>query len=208
MINVSYDKEFVFHDGKRAKSLAELLINIEKISDADFSQFVNPYKNDFANWINDVIMDYDLALKLRKTLSKDETIYIITTHLSSVIANSVEKSVDVTTIKPQVKTNKSSGIMAGLFKKKENKEDGHIDAVAEGKMVKADNSEISKPEIRKILFEPEKKVEHHNIAYQKPIAHQDKHLIEEGSSESVLWTLLYGLVIGLILILIMYRFVF
>lgn len=223
MINVSYEKEFVFHDGKRAKNLVELAGIIEKLSDSEFSQFVNPYKNDFANWVNDVVMDYDLAAKLRKTFSKDETSFIINNRLSSIIVDSHVDSHDTTIEVPTLKSletvHKSSGIIGGIFKKKDEKktEDKKLeyrrleDKKAEEKKRLEDKKQEEKArEIKTTLTEPKRIPEQHEISSHTSFVHKETKLLDGGeeSSENVLWMLTYGLVIGLILILIMYRFLF
>ena len=65
MINAPFEKEFVFHDGKRAKNILELYEILERLSDQDFVSFVNSYKNDFANWVEAVLLDKGFAQKLR-----------------------------------------------------------------------------------------------------------------------------------------------
>ncbi len=81
MINAPYEKEFVFHDGQRAKNLLELSVIIEKISQQDFERFVNPDKNDFANWTEYVLQDRELAASLRSTVSLPKTKELINNRL-------------------------------------------------------------------------------------------------------------------------------
>jgi len=77
LISAPHDKEFVFHDGSRAKNLSELVLKIEHITDHEFHQFINPNKNDFANWTEHVLNDKHFADKLRALLSKNDTIRLI-----------------------------------------------------------------------------------------------------------------------------------
>lgn len=77
MINAPYEKEFVFHDGRRAKNLLELSSTLENIGQQDFERFVNPSKNDFANWVEYVLLDKELASSLRSTILLDKTKEII-----------------------------------------------------------------------------------------------------------------------------------
>jgi hypothetical protein len=77
MINAPYEKEFVFHDGRRAKNILELNDVIEQLADYDFSEFVNDQKNDFANWIQEVLQDRRLAEMLRTTISKHYTVDLL-----------------------------------------------------------------------------------------------------------------------------------
>jgi len=73
MINAPYEKEFVFNDGQRAKNLLELSVVIERMGQQDFEIFVNPSKNDFANWIEYVLLDKQLASSLRSTILLNKT---------------------------------------------------------------------------------------------------------------------------------------
>jgi hypothetical protein len=73
MINAPYEEEFVFQDGRRAKNLLELSVVLEGINRQDFERFVNPGKNDFANWVEYVLMDKQLASSLRSTISFEKT---------------------------------------------------------------------------------------------------------------------------------------
>lgn len=77
MISAPYEKEFIFHSGQRAKNISELGNIIEHLSFEEFQEFVNSSKNDFANWIEFVLMDKFLAGKLRETTSKDGTLDIM-----------------------------------------------------------------------------------------------------------------------------------
>jgi hypothetical protein len=83
LVNASYDKELVFQDGSRAKNIVELIGKIETLNLHDFSHFVNHSKNDFANWIEYVIMDKDLSVSLRKTHSKEKTLELLKIKISS-----------------------------------------------------------------------------------------------------------------------------
>ncbi len=92
MINASHDKEFVFHNGNRARNLLELVSRIESISDHEFHHFVNPHKNDFANWTEHVLGDKHFADKLRTLLSKNETISLIKDRIAeATFGNSIIK---------------------------------------------------------------------------------------------------------------------
>ena len=255
MINASYEKEFVFHDGKRAKNLIELAGILEKLPDIEFSKFVNQYKNDFANWITDVLIDYNLASRMRKVFSKEETLFLIHSTISSSVAESM-KLQDVipdkihNTIHDRIqdqterhnmpllstsnnldtsntidssksdKPRKSIGLIGGIFKKKEHKLTGDI--LSESKSFEDKKSDEVKP-IH--IPEPEHKLEHkhetnytphetHNVQ-ETPEVHQvhstaehHSRKIDDNSTESLIWMILYGLVIGLIVILVLYRLVF
>lgn len=83
MINAPYEKEFVFHDGRRAKNLLELSSMLENIGQEDFERFVNTSKNDFANWIEYVLLDKELASSLRSTTLFSKTKELISNKIMS-----------------------------------------------------------------------------------------------------------------------------
>ena len=64
--DVPPDKYFWLCNGKILKNLKELEEELGRMSFDTFHYHVNPYKNDFANWINDVIGDTTLANEIRK----------------------------------------------------------------------------------------------------------------------------------------------
>lgn len=77
LINARYDEEFVFNDGTRAKNILELMLKLEHLDAYEFQKFVNSTKNDFANWIAIVLNDARFADKLRKVMTREETIRLI-----------------------------------------------------------------------------------------------------------------------------------
>ncbi len=60
------DKVFWVNGGAVLRNLADLEKELMSMSFETFHYHVNPYKNDFANWVNDVIGDSTLAKELRK----------------------------------------------------------------------------------------------------------------------------------------------
>ncbi len=68
--DVPEDKRFYVHNGSILKNLRELGGELERMSFETFHYHVNPYKNDFANWVNDVIGDKILADELRKVKTR------------------------------------------------------------------------------------------------------------------------------------------
>jgi hypothetical protein len=55
------EKYFMLCSGTAIKSIEELALMLDKITDEDFSFHVNEEKNDFANWIKDVFGNKELA---------------------------------------------------------------------------------------------------------------------------------------------------
>jgi hypothetical protein len=64
--------EYVFycHDGSVFAALRELAEGLEAMSDETFAYHSNPEKQDFSNWVRDVIGDQELASDLAKATSR------------------------------------------------------------------------------------------------------------------------------------------
>jgi len=82
LINAPSDKEFVFHDGSRTRNIAQLVEKIASLSDEQFSEFVNTTKNDFSNWIEFILLDKNLAERMRMEHSKAGTLYLMRNRIS------------------------------------------------------------------------------------------------------------------------------
>jgi len=59
--DVPNSMSFFVHDGTRLYNLLQLADHLEKMSDDSFSRHVNGDKNDFANWVRDVMKEKELA---------------------------------------------------------------------------------------------------------------------------------------------------
>ncbi len=59
-------------DGKVLKNMQELQSALRQMSSETYSCHANNEKNDFANWVNDILSDANLAQKLRSARSKQE----------------------------------------------------------------------------------------------------------------------------------------
>ncbi len=70
---------FVFHDGFRAANIHALLGQINFSSEESFRYHVNNVtkKNDFAQWIAEVLGDYHLANELRDVFDKKKYVRIM-----------------------------------------------------------------------------------------------------------------------------------
>ena len=62
---VSADQEFKLNDGEVLKSLDDLSEAINLIEPELFQFHVNAEKNDFANWVENVFGEHELAAQLR-----------------------------------------------------------------------------------------------------------------------------------------------
>lgn len=73
--------DFYTKEGKIIKDIPALIKELKKMSYYAFNHHVTHEKNDFANWIRDVIKEEKLANSIAKTHSKKETIEILETFL-------------------------------------------------------------------------------------------------------------------------------
>ena len=67
-------EEYVFccHDGTIFRDMKELADNLTAMSDEIYIYHVTPERNDFANWVRDVIKDDDLANELALATDKSQ----------------------------------------------------------------------------------------------------------------------------------------
>ena len=73
----SHDQAFFFCDGTIARNIYELIDGIERLNSAGFVWHVNREKNDFANWIRNILKYPELADRLAKSKDQKEHIAII-----------------------------------------------------------------------------------------------------------------------------------
>ena len=67
LVCASDDKCFWTTDGKILRDLEELAEALHHMTDEIFAHHVTKDKNDFANWVEDVLLDGDCADALRRT---------------------------------------------------------------------------------------------------------------------------------------------
>ena len=77
LADVPVEKRFYLHDGRILNNLEELVSALNVMSDETFRYHANESKNDFSNWIADVIGDDKLAADLRKVTSRTETAKVV-----------------------------------------------------------------------------------------------------------------------------------
>lgn len=65
--NVPAENAFVLFNGPKINNLYELSEALENMKDTSFRHHVTGQKNDFSNWLRDVIGDNELAAKLLTT---------------------------------------------------------------------------------------------------------------------------------------------
>jgi CRISPR/Cas system type I-B associated protein Csh2 (Cas7 group RAMP superfamily) len=78
-------EEYVFwcNDGRAFKNLRELRDGLNTMTDETFAYHVNMEKNDFSNWIRDIIKDEQLAKDISKTMSRREMANIVSRRIAS-----------------------------------------------------------------------------------------------------------------------------
>lgn|GEM_PF-2353030 len=76
-LDIPDEKHFRFRDGTTVADLAGLKEKIESISYDEFYGHVNNEKNDFANWVGDVLRQQGLAKKLKEVSSIVETVELL-----------------------------------------------------------------------------------------------------------------------------------
>ena len=65
--------EFFLSDGRKLKSVYELIDALETMNDDLFKQHVNEMKNDFSNWVKDVFKEPNIAHEMKKIQDRIET---------------------------------------------------------------------------------------------------------------------------------------
>jgi len=68
--DVPDEKRFWCHDGKLIKNFGELEKALNNMSDGTFHYHLGEGRNDFSNWIRDVVGDNKLASDLNKAKSR------------------------------------------------------------------------------------------------------------------------------------------
>ena len=71
LVRVSEEKMFWCNDGQTYADIRELARGLVAMSQETFYHHVNPDKNDFSNWVRDIINDIELADALLRAASKD-----------------------------------------------------------------------------------------------------------------------------------------
>ena len=68
--DVPQDKRFLCQDGRVIKNLHELEIALKDMGEETFRNHANEAKNDFANWVKDVVGDEKLSSDLLKSATR------------------------------------------------------------------------------------------------------------------------------------------
>lgn len=109
------DKNRNFHtiDGKDIKNFEEMIETVKSMNDSVFNYHVNDKKNDFYNWIRDVLKMYDLAEDIKNIYSKSHFLIILKKYrdLKVFVINSGSSSLKFQLIDPQTEIS----LIKGMF---------------------------------------------------------------------------------------------
>ncbi|MBU2561078.1 MAG: hypothetical protein KKD17_02190 [Nanoarchaeota archaeon] len=83
VLDIPPEKYFVLRSGTPIKSIEELALMLDRISDDDFRYHVNEDKNDFSNWIKNVFGRTDLADMLDPVKDRKESQIVLLKHMVS-----------------------------------------------------------------------------------------------------------------------------
>ena len=87
------EHHFVLHDGRKLKSLYELVDELETMSEDAFKDYVTEFKNDFANWTKDVFHTPELADELYKIKNKFDAQKAVMKHILRDVQSLVQQAV-------------------------------------------------------------------------------------------------------------------
>lgn len=80
--NVPPENAFVLFNGPKINNLYELGEALENMKDTSFRHHVTPQKNDFSNWIRDVVGDHELAAKIITTNNRSRMASLVKDRIS------------------------------------------------------------------------------------------------------------------------------
>jgi len=72
LTDVPEDRSFWCCDGRIFRNIRDLSDGLANMSDETFAYHLNDEKNDFSNWLNDVVGDEKLAKDLEKPITRQE----------------------------------------------------------------------------------------------------------------------------------------
>ncbi len=85
--DVPDEKRFWSSDGQLLKNMTELETYLKAVSHDTFHYHVNETKNDFSNWVRDVIEDEKLAQDLQKSKTRTQASRYVSERISELKAN-------------------------------------------------------------------------------------------------------------------------
>ena len=82
LAKVPDDNVFWCHDSCVMKDMSELAQALNKMTDETYNYHANTEKNDFANWVSDVIGDKELAGNLRKATNRVQAAKLVSNRIA------------------------------------------------------------------------------------------------------------------------------
>jgi len=77
LADVPDDRLFWCNDGRKFRSMRELALGLDIISDETFNYHSNDEKHDFSNWLKDVIEDEKLAADLEASITRKKAAKLV-----------------------------------------------------------------------------------------------------------------------------------
>jgi hypothetical protein len=88
---VEPEEYFILRNGHPVRSLQELIEALEYISDATFEHHVTEHRNDFANWIRDVIGEPELAQEVQSCEDRADMLRALLAHKKAQAQDAVKE---------------------------------------------------------------------------------------------------------------------
>ena len=79
------DNRFWVHDGPVLGDIGDLNRALKEMSDEQYSYHVNGEKNDFANWVGQVLQDPHCAEDLQHAKSRHAAQHVVENHLAHIL---------------------------------------------------------------------------------------------------------------------------
>jgi ElaB/YqjD/DUF883 family membrane-anchored ribosome-binding protein len=73
MSNCEPEHQFITKKGDTIKNITELAQKIKQMDEETYIHHANEQRNDFSNWIKDVLKDEELANEIKRSKNKQET---------------------------------------------------------------------------------------------------------------------------------------
>lgn len=90
--NAQEDKAFFLNDGRVVKNLYELAEALTNMKEKTFKHHVNKKKNDFSEWIKEVIQEEKLANEVARLVMKDKIQIAIQKHAIREMKEELERN--------------------------------------------------------------------------------------------------------------------
>lgn len=82
LADVPLEKQFWCSDGRALKNLVELQVALNEMSEEVFRYHSNETRNDFSNWVREVIGEDKLSRDLRKSRTKAEAAKVVASRIA------------------------------------------------------------------------------------------------------------------------------